>query len=184
LSRVGKKPIPVPSGVDINIDKNTITVKGKLGQLSHVVDKDIKMKLSDGQLVLAPVSSAKRLGGMHGLYRNLLSNMVTGVSEGFEKTLKIVGVGYRAGKKGEDLEIMVGYSNPVIFKKPDGILFDLPDNTTIIVKGIDKQIVGQVAANIRDIRKPEPYKGKGIRYLNEAVRKKVGKAAATAKGTK
>jgi len=184
LSRVGKKPIPVPSGVEINIDKNTVTVKGKLGQLKHEVDKGIKVDYSDGQMVLLPSSDSKRLAGMHGLYRNLLSNMVTGVNEGFEKTLKIIGVGYRASKKGEDLEILVGYSNPVIFKKPQDISFEMPDNTTIVVKGIDKQRVGQIAADIRDIRKPEPYKGKGIRYLNEAVRKKVGKAAASAKGGK
>jgi large subunit ribosomal protein L6 len=110
--------------------------------------------------------------------------MVTGVSNGFEKTLKIIGVGYRASKKGEDLEILVGYSNPVIFTKPEDISFDLPDNTTIIVKGIDKQRVGQVASQIRDLRKPEPYKGKGIRYANEVVRKKVGKAASSGKGGK
>ena len=110
--------------------------------------------------------------------------MVTGVNDGFTKTLKIVGVGYRAGKKGEDLEILVGYSNPVLFKKPDDISFDVPENTTIVEKGIDKQRVGQIAAKIREIRKPEPYKGKGIRYLNESVRKKVGKAAAAGKGGK
>ncbi|MBN1298907.1 MAG: 50S ribosomal protein L6 [Actinobacteria bacterium] len=184
MSRVGKKPIPVPSGVEVNINKNNVTVKGKLGQLSQAVESDIKIELNDGQLILSPSSGSKKLGGMHGLYRNLLNNMVTGVSEGFTKTLKIVGVGYRAGKKGEDLEILVGYSNPVVFKKPEDISFDTPDNTTIIVKGIDKQRVGQVAADIRNIRKPEPYKGKGIRYLNEAVRKKVGKAAASAKGGK
>jgi large subunit ribosomal protein L6 len=184
LSRVGKKPILIPSGVEVNINKNEIQVKGRLGQLSQTVDKDIKMKLDEKVLLLTPVSESQQLGAKHGLYRNLLSNMVTGVNDGFTKTLKIVGVGYRAGKKGEDLEILVGYSNPVLFKKPDDISFDVPDNTTIVVKGIDKQRVGQIAAKIREIRKPEPYKGKGIRYLNESVRKKVGKAAAAGKGGK
>lgn len=182
MSRVGKKPIVLPSGVEVNLEKNKVTVKGKLGELSHEVDKVIKIEINDGQMILTPAKNSAQSGAKHGLYRNLLSNMVTGVHDGFEKTLKIVGVGYRAAKKGEDLEILVGYSNPVSFKKPDDITFDVPDNTTIIVKGIDKQRVGQVAANIRDIRRPEPYKGKGIRYANEAVRKKVGKAAATAKG--
>ncbi|MBM3706119.1 MAG: 50S ribosomal protein L6, partial [Actinobacteria bacterium] len=144
----------------------------------------IRVRVDNNVLFLAPVSDNRQQGAKHGLYRNLLANMVTGVSDGFTKTLKIIGVGYRAGKKGEDLEILVGYSNPVTFKKPDDISFDVPDNTTIIVKGIDKQRVGQIAAKIREIRKPEPYKGKGIRYLNEAVRKKVGKAAAAGKGGK
>ena len=184
MSRVGKKPITIPQGVEVNIDDNNVTVKGKLGLISQSVDKNIKININEGQIFLIPASDDKKVASMHGLYRNILINMVTGVSEGFEKTLKIVGVGYRAGKKGEDLEILVGYSNPVIFKKPADVSFDVPDNTTIVIKGIDKQRVGQVAADIRDIRKPEPYKGKGIRYLNEAVRKKAGKAAATSKGGK
>ncbi len=179
MSRVGKKPVPIPSGVEVGINKNTVTVKGKLGQLSQVVDKSIKLEISEGTLVLTPLRDDQECGAKHGLYRNLLSNMVTGVDSGFERTLKIIGVGYRASKKGEDLEILAGYSNPVPFIKPDDISFDLPDPTTIIVKGIDKQRVGQIAAQIRSIRKPEPYKGKGIRYLNEVVRKKAGKAAAT-----
>ena len=184
MSRVGKKPILIPSGVEVNLDKNKVTVKGKLGQLSHDVDSGIRMKIEDSILVLTPESDGYQLAAKHGLYRNLLNNMVTGVSEGFEKVLKIIGVGYRVSKKGEDLEILVGYSNPVLFKKPDDIEFDVPDNTTIVIKGINKQRVGQVAADIREIRKPEPYKGKGIRYANEIVKKKVGKAAASAKGGK
>jgi len=177
LSRVGKKPISIPQGVEIKIEKNKVTAKGNLGELYQVVDKGIKIEKDGDQLVLKPVSTDPHLRAKHGLYRNLLSNIVTGVSTGFEKTLKIIGVGYRASKKGEDLEILVGYSNPVVFKKSGDISFELPDATTIIVKGIDKQRVGQIAAEIRSIKKPEPYKGKGIRYLNETVRKKAGKAA-------
>ncbi len=177
MSRVGKKPIPIPQGVEVNIDKNMVRAKGKLGELSQVVDKAIKMEISDGLLVLKPSSDSQRMRAKHGLYRNLLSNIITGVDTGFEKTLKIIGVGYRASIKGEDLEILVGYSNPVTFKRSPDISFEMPDATTIKVKGIDKQRVGQVAAEIRAIKKPEPYKGKGIRYLNEYVRKKAGKAA-------
>jgi large subunit ribosomal protein L6 len=177
LSRVGKKPISIPQGVEIKIEKNKVTAKGKLGELSQVVDRELKIEKEEDQLILKPVSADPRLRSKHGLYRNLLSNIITGVNTGFEKTLKIVGVGYRASKKGEDLEILVGYSNPVVFKRSDDVSFELPDATTITVKGIDKQRVGQVAAEIRSIKKPEPYKGKGIRYLNETVRKKAGKAA-------
>ena len=184
MSRVGKRPIPIPSGVEVNIDGNLVTVKGKLGELSQVIDKDIKVEINDGVLSLVPTSTSLEVKAKHGLYRNILNNMIIGVSEGFAKTLKIIGVGYRVNKKGEDLEILVGYSNPVIFPKPDDVSFDVPDNTTIIVKGIDKQRVGQIAAKIRDIRRPEPYKGKGIRYANEAVRKKAGKAASSGKGGK
>ncbi|OQA21230.1 MAG: 50S ribosomal protein L6 [Actinobacteria bacterium ADurb.Bin346] len=184
MSRVGKRPISIPSGVEININDNNVTVKGKLGEMSQAVDKNIRLEIKDNEMLLSPIIDNAKAGAKHGLYRNLLSNMVTGVSSGFEKTLKIVGVGYRASKKGEDLEILVGYSNPVIFKKPEDISFDLPDNTTIVVKGIDKQRVGQVASQIRDLRKPEPYKGKGIRYANEVVRKKAGKAASSSKGGK
>jgi len=182
LSRVGKKPILIPSGVEININGSDVTVKGKLGQLSQLIDARIKVEINDNQMVLVPGSDSPEMSAKHGLYRNLLSNMVTGVSSGFERTLKIIGVGYRASKKGEDLEILAGYSNPVPFKKPDDIIIEVPDNTTIIIKGIDKQRVGQIASQIRDIRKPEPYKGKGIRYFNEVVKKKVGKAASSSKG--
>lgn len=182
MSRVGRKPIPIPSGVEVNMESGKVTVKGSLGELSGPIDKNIKIEINDGILTLIPNSVNKDLKAKHGLFRNLLSNMVAGVNEGFTKTLKIVGVGYRAAKKGEDLEILVGYSNPVVFSKPEDVSFDVPDNTTIIVKGIDKQRVGQVAAQIRDIRKPEPYKGKGIRYANEFVKKKAGKAASSAKG--
>jgi len=180
LSRVGKKPIEIPAGIEVNIDGNKVSVKGKLGQLSQVVDSSIKLNLENNKLNLIPVSDNREIGAKHGLYRNLLYNMVIGVSSGFEKTMKIIGVGYRVSKKGEDLEILVGYSNPVIFRKFEGISFDVPDNTTIVIRGINKQIVGQVASKIREIRKPEPYKGKGIKYVDEVIKRKVGKAAATA----
>jgi large subunit ribosomal protein L6 len=180
LSRVGKKPIVIPADTEVNIDGNEVIVKGKLGQLSQFVDNSIKLNIEDNKLKLIPLSDSKEVGAKHGLYRNLLNNMIIGVSGGFQKTLKIVGVGYRVSKKGEDLEILIGYSNPVIFKKPEGVSFEIPDNTTIIVKGINKQIVGQIASTIRDIRKPEPYKGKGIKYSDEVIKRKVGKAAATA----
>ena len=180
MSRVGKKPIEIPAGIEVNIDGNKVSIKGKLGQLSQVVDSSIKLNLENNKLNLIPVSDNREISAKHGLYRNLLYNMVIGVSSGFEKTMKIIGVGYRVSKKGEDLEILVGYSNPVIFRKFEGISFDVPDNTTIVIRGINKQIVGQVASKIREIRKPEPYKGKGIKYVDEVIKRKVGKAAATA----
>lgn len=183
MSRVGKKPVPIPEGVEIKIEKSKVTVKGKLGMLEQDIDsKAVKIIAEDGNILVKPLSTSKQVRSKYGLYRSLISNMVIGVSEGFSKTLKIVGVGYRASIKGSDLELLVGYSNPVPFKKPEGITFEMPDNTTIIVKGIDKQLVGEVTSNIRDIRPPEPYKGKGIRYADEMVRRKVGKAAVTAAG--
>jgi large subunit ribosomal protein L6 len=183
LSRIGKKPVVVPDGVEIKIEKNSISVKGKLGELNQQYDgKAVKIDREEDNVVLRPLSVSKEVRSKYGLYRSLLNNMVLGVSEGFSKTLKIVGVGYRTSLKGSDLEMLVGYSNPVIFKKPGGITFEVPDNTTIVVKGIDKQIVGETAANIRKIRPPEPYKGKGIKYSDEIIRRKVGKAAVTAAG--
>jgi len=184
LSRVGKKPITIPSGVEVNIHDEKVTVKGSLGELFQVIDDSVKLQVNEGSLILTSASDKPECNAKHGLYRNLLNNMVKGVSTGFEKTLKIIGVGYRAIKKGEDLEILIGYSSPVTFKKPSDVSFDLPDATTIVVKGIDKQRVGQIASQIRNIRRPEPYKGKGIRYSGELVRKKVGKTAVAGKGVK
>ncbi len=183
MSRVGKRPIEIPSGVNISIDNNKVTVKGKLGELSQEVEDCIKLNLEVDKLVLTPASRSDNVNNKYGLYRSLINNMVIGVSSGFSKTLKIIGVGYRVSKKGEGLEILAGYSNPVIVKKTPGITFDIPDNTTIIVKGIDKQVVGEMSSKIRSIRKPEPYKGKGIKYLEEVIRRKVGKAAITEAGT-
>ena len=183
MSRIGKKPVVVPDGVEIKIEKNSVSVKGKLGELYQGYDgKAVKIDREENNVIIRPLSESKEIRSKYGLYRSLLNNMVLGVSEGFSRTLKIVGVGYRTSIKGSDLEMLVGYSNPVIFKKPEGITFEVPDNTTIIVKGIDKQIVGETAAKIRKIRPPEPYKGKGIKYSDEIIRRKVGKAAISAAG--
>ncbi len=183
MSRIGKKPVVVPDGVEIKIEKNNISVKGKLGELNQEYDgKAVKIDREEEKVIIRPLSTSKEVRSKYGLYRSLLNNMVLGVSKGFSRTLKIVGVGYRTSIKGSDLELLVGYSNPVVFKKPEGITFEVPDNTTIIVSGINKQIVGETAANIRKIRPPEPYKGKGIKYDDEVIRRKVGKAAITASG--
>lgn len=184
MSRIGKKPISLPDGVEIKQNKDSISVKGKLGALSQKIDKtSIKLKIEDRLLSVIPVSNSKENRAKHGLYRSLINNMVIGVSSGFSKTLKIVGVGYRVSKKGDSLEILAGYSNPVKVDPLEGISFEVPDNTTIIVKGIEKQVVGEIAAKIREVKKPEPYKGKGIKYEDEVIRRKVGKAAITATGT-
>lgn len=180
MSRIGRKPIDVPEEVEIKIDKDNISVKGKLGELSQKFDNtSVKLSMEDSRLTVIPVSNSNENRAKYGLYRSLVNNMVIGVSSGFSKTLIIVGVGFRASKKGNDLEILVGYSNPVIVNPLQGISFDVPDNTTIVVKGIDKQVVGEMAAKIRSIRKPEPYKGKGIKYSDEVIRRKVGKTGIT-----
>jgi len=181
MSRIGKKPINIPEGVEVRIDKDSINIKGKLGELYQKFDKkSIKLKMEGSILTVIPISNSKENRAKHGLYRSLFSNMVTGVSSGFSKTLKIVGVGYRVSKKENDLEILVGYSNPVVISSAEGISFDIPDNTTIVIKGADKKVVGDMAAKIRSLREPEPYKGKGIKYEDEIIRRKVGKAAITA----
>lgn len=180
MSRIGRKPIDVPEEVEIKIDKDNISVKGKLGELSQKFDNtSVKLSMEDSRLTVISVSNSNENRAKYGLYRSLINNMVIGVSSGFSKTLIIVGVGFRASKKGNDLEILAGYSNPVIVNPLQGISFDVPDNTTIVVKGIDKQVVGEMAAKIRSIRKPEPYKGKGIKYSDEIIRRKVGKTATT-----
>jgi large subunit ribosomal protein L6 len=177
MSRIGRLPITVPSGVDVTIDGQAVTVKGPKGTLSHVIAEPITIeRAADGTLSVARPDDERASRALHGLTRTLVANMVTGVTEGFEKKLEIVGVGYRVQAKGSDLEFAVGYSHPVLVKAPDGIAFAVESPTKFSVSGIDKQQVGQVAANIRKIRKPEPYKGKGIRYSGEHVRRKVGKA--------
>jgi large subunit ribosomal protein L6 len=177
MSRIGRLPITVPSGVDVTIDGQAVTVKGPKGTLSHVIAEPITIeRADDGTLSVARPDDERASRALHGLTRTLVANMVTGVTEGFEKKLEIVGVGYRVQAKGSDLEFAVGYSHPVLVKAPDGIAFAVESPTRFSVSGIDKQQVGQVAANIRKIRKPEPYKGKGIRYSGEHVRRKVGKA--------
>jgi large subunit ribosomal protein L6 len=177
MSRIGRAPITVPSGVDVVIDGNSVTVKGPKGELASTFSPDMGIILDDGVLTVTRPSDVSQHRSLHGLTRTLLSNMVTGVTTGFEKRLEIVGVGYRAALKGKDLEIQVGYSHPVAVEAPENIEFEVPAATQIVVKGIDKHQVGQIAADIRSIRKPEPYKGKGIRYQGEAVRRKVGKRA-------
>jgi len=178
VSRIGKIPIDIPSGVNVVLDGNKVSVKGKLGELYQELGDQVILSVEEKRLVLTRKSDDKPGRSQHGLYRSLLNNMVKGVSEGFEKSLNIIGVGYRASKKGDDLEILIGYSNPVTVKAIEGISFDLPNQNLIVVKGIDKQKVGEVANMIRSIRKPEPYKGKGIKYKDEVVRRKVGKTTA------
>ena len=177
MSRIGRAPITVPSGVEIKIAGNSIAVKGPKGELSLNVHPNMQVALEDGVLTVNRPDDTGPNRSLHGLTRSLLSNMVTGVTTGFERRLEIQGVGYRASKRGNDLEILVGYSHPVVVSPPENIEFDVPVPTQIVVKGIDKQRVGQIAAEIRSIRKPEPYKGKGIRYEGEVVRRKVGKRA-------
>jgi large subunit ribosomal protein L6 len=178
VSRIGKMPINIPEGVEIKIDKNIVNVKGKLGELSLKFDESsVKLNVKDNMLTVAPIPGNNGSREKYGLYRSLVNNMVVGVTDGFTKTLKVVGVGYRATKKENKLELSVGYSNPVLVEPPEGISFDVVDNTIIKVSGSDKQLVGEIAAKIRGIRKPEPYKGKGIKYEKEIIRRKVGKAA-------
>ena len=177
MSRIGKQPIPVPSGVDVKIDGSTVTVKGPKGELSQTFSDIMSIELEDGAVVVTRPDESRTARSLHGLTRTLVANMVAGVSEGFAKNLEIVGVGYRAAMKGSDLELQLGYSHPVLVVAEPGITFEVPQPTKITVRGIDKQRVGQVAADIRKWRKPEPYKGKGIRYEGEYVRRKLGKAA-------
>jgi large subunit ribosomal protein L6 len=177
VSRIGKQPIPVPSGVEVTIEGTKVTVKGPKGTLVQEFDKDMIITLEDGVITVARPSDARNHRALHGLTRTLVSNMVTGVSEGFFKNLEIVGVGYRAVLKGSDIEMALGFSHPVHVKAEPGIEFEVPAPTKITVRGIDKQRVGQIAAEIRKWRKPEPYKGKGVRYEGERVRRKVGKTA-------
>lgn len=177
MSRIGKEPIDVPAGVDIKIDGSHVTVKGPKGQLERDLSSVVTVTHEGNVITVTRPSDAATHRALHGLTRALVANMVTGITAGFEKRLEIVGVGYRAALKGTDLEIQAGFSHPVVVSPPENIEFEVPVPTQIVVKGIDKQQVGQVAADIRAIRKPEPYKGKGIRYQGEVVRRKVGKRA-------
>jgi len=177
MSRIGRLPIPVPSGVDVDITDRLVTVKGPKGTLTHTLAEPIVIeKADDGSLLVTRPDDEKRSKERHGLSRTLVANMVTGVTEGFTKTLEIVGTGYRVQAKGSDLEFALGFSHPVNIPAPEGITFEVQAPTRFVVRGIDKQQVGEVAANIRKLRKPEPYKGKGVRYQGEVVRRKVGKA--------
>ena len=178
MSRIGKSPIPVPSGVDVTIAGKHVTVKGPQGTLERDLPGDITVRQEDSTLFVERPDDERSNRALHGLTRSLVNNMVTGVANGFTKELEIVGVGYRATAKGpSQLELALGFSHPVFVDAPNGITFEVPAPTRIVVKGIDKEMVGQVAANIRKIRKPEPYKGKGVRYAGEYVQRKAGKAA-------
>lgn len=177
MSRIGNKPIPVPSGVQVTIDGSNIAVKGPKGELKDTFHEEITVTLKDDEIIVERPSDEREHRSLHGLTRSLIANMVTGVTEGFSKKLEIVGVGYRAALKGRDLEMQLGFSHPVLVKAEEGITFEVPSPTEITVSGIDKQAVGQVAAEIRDWRRPEPYKGKGVRYEGEHVRRKLGKTA-------
>ena len=178
MSRIGRLPIAVPAGVEVNLDGQTVAVKGPKGSLQHIVSEPIRVaRNEEGQLEVTRPDDERESRSLHGLTRTLVSNMVTGVTTGYEKKLEIVGVGYRViFKSPEQLEFALGFSHPVIVNAPAGITFSVENNTKFTVYGIDKQAVGEVAANIRKIRKPEPYKGKGVRYAGERVRRKVGKA--------
>jgi large subunit ribosomal protein L6 len=177
MSRIGKLPVPVPSGVDVTIDGQQVTVKGPKGTLSHVVAEPITVgRAEDGTISVARPDDERLSKSLHGLSRTLIANMVTGVTDGYAKTLEIVGTGYRVTAKGSDLEFALGFSHPVVVPAPEGITFRVEAPTRFAVEGIDKQKVGEVAANIRKLRKPDPYKGKGVRYQGEVIRRKAGKA--------
>jgi large subunit ribosomal protein L6 len=178
MSRIGKYPVPVPSGVDVSIDGQTVTVKGPKGTLSHTVAPPIEVRRNDdGAVEVKRPDDERESKALHGLSRTLVANMVSGVTDGFQKKLEIVGVGYRVLSKGPtQLEFQLGYSHPITVNAPEGVTFTVEGPTKLTVEGIDKQVVGEVAANIRKLRKPEPYKGKGVRYAGEQVRRKVGKA--------
>lgn len=176
MSRIGRKPIPVPAGVDVKIDGATVTVKGPKGELSHTLAEPITVRLDDGTLYVERPDDERRSRALHGLTRTLVNNLVVGVTDGYKKSLEIHGTGYRVTAKGSDLEFALGFSHPVVVTPPAGITFSVERPTQLTVSGINKQQVGEVAANIRKIRPPEPYKGKGVRYLGETIRRKAGKA--------
>jgi large subunit ribosomal protein L6 len=176
MSRIGRLPIVIPSGVDVTIDGRQVSVRGPKGELSLTVKEPIEVSLNDGVVTVTRPSDEGEIRALHGLSRSLIANMVTGVTEGYRKTLEIVGVGYRVQARGRDLEFALGFSHPVPVPAPDGITFRVETQTRFVVEGIDKQQVGEVAANIRKLRKPDPYKGKGVRYQGEQIRRKVGKA--------
>jgi large subunit ribosomal protein L6 len=176
MSRIGRKPIAVPAGVNISLDDSVITVKGPKGSLSRSLHKDMKINVAENEIVVERPTDNKLHRSLHGTTRSVISNMVSGVTDGFAKTLELVGVGYRAQKSGEKVVLSVGYSHPVEIAPDNGIEFELPSQTKIIVRGIDKELVGATAAKIRSVREPEPYKGKGIKYEGERILRKEGKA--------
>lgn len=175
MSRIGKAPITVPAGVDVTIVGRTVTVKGPKGTLARDIPGEITVRKEESTILVERPNDERENRSLHGLSRTLVNNMIIGVTDGFVKELEIVGVGYRAEAQGQNLRLALGFSHPVMVPAPDGISFEIPQQTRVIVKGIDKELVGQVAANIRSIRKPEPYKGKGVRYLGERIVRKAGK---------
>ena len=177
MSRIGKRPIEVPAGVTVSVDPGRVMVNGPLGELQQVVPARMKIEQTDGKITVTRPTDRNDDRALHGLTRTLIANMVEGVTKGFEKRLELQGVGYRASMRGNALELNVGYSHPVVMQPREGISFEVPAPTQIIVRGVDKQQVGQTAAEVRSVRPPEPYKGKGIRYAGEFVRRKVGKRA-------
>ena len=181
MSRIGKKPVVIPAGVEVKLDGNHISVKGPKGQLALDFSSEMTVEVKDGELTVTRPSDNKQHRSLHGLTRTLIANMVTGVTDGYQKTLEVNGVGYRAQKQGKDLVMNLGYSHQVIVPEVDGITIDVPSANQIVVSGADKQLVGQFAAEIRAKRPPEPYKGKGIKYADEHIRRKEGKAAKGAK---
>jgi large subunit ribosomal protein L6 len=176
MSRIGRLPIPVPSGVDVTINGASVTVKGPKGTLSHTMAEPITAAVEDGSVLVSRPDDERESRALHGLTRSLLANMVIGVSEGYEKSMEIVGTGYRVTAKGTDLEFALGYSHPVLVKAPEGVSFTVESPTKFKVSGIDKQVVGETAAKIRKLRKIDPYKGKGVRFEGEVIRRKAGKA--------
>ncbi|GAV23836.1 50S ribosomal protein L6 [Carboxydothermus pertinax] len=181
MSRIGRKPIPVPQGVEVKIEGNLVTVKGPKGSLTREFHPDMKISFDGTQIIVERPSDEKNHRSLHGLTRTLISNMIIGVTSGFQKSLELVGVGYRAAKQGRKLVLTVGYSHPVEIEPPEGVEVEVPAQNQIVVKGIDKEVVGNFAANIRAVREPEPYKGKGIKYIDEVIRRKAGKTGGKGK---
>lgn len=175
MSRIGKRILEVPEGVTVNIENNVVTVKGPKGEMTRAFNPDMKIKLEDNNITVERPSESKKHRSLHGTTNSLIGNMIEGVTNGYQKALQLVGVGYRANKQGQKLVLNVGYSHPVEIEAEEGINIDVPENTRVLVSGIDKERVGAVAANIRSVRSPEPYKGKGIRYENERIIRKEGK---------
>jgi large subunit ribosomal protein L6 len=176
MSRIGRLPIPIPNGVEVNIDGQAVAVKGPKGELSLTVASPIEVAIEDGQVVVSRPDDERASRSLHGLTRTLISNQITGVTQGFSKALEVVGTGYRVQSKGSSVEFALGYSHSITVEPPAGVSFAVEGNNKLTVSGIDKQVVGEVAANIRKLRKPEPYKGKGVRYEGEVVRRKAGKS--------
>lgn len=180
MSRIGKQPVTMPEGVEAQVDGQRVTVNGPRGEITDKFHPDMDIRVEDGEILVERPTNRPRHRSLHGLTRSLIANMVEGVTEGYEKSLEIQGVGYRAVKKGQDVEFTLGFSHPVLYEVPEGIEIEVESTTLLHVRGVDKQLVGEVAAEIRDIRPPEPYKGKGVRYVGEEVRRKAGKAAVSA----